>query len=111
MEARARKKRSDRTHYVYLLRFQSGDTYIGITARTESTAMKSVMTRFAKHWYRAFSENKTWALCQALRQCKERSEVEVCILDMVRGKAEGHKREVELRRALKPTLNTDCRGD
>jgi hypothetical protein len=29
----------------------------------------------------------------------------------VRGKAAAHKREVEIRRLLKPALNTDVRGD
>jgi hypothetical protein len=29
----------------------------------------------------------------------------------VRGKAAAHKREVELRRMIRPVLNTDVRGD
>jgi hypothetical protein len=86
-----------------------GLRYVGITAKTEATANKSVMSRFNKHWYRAQTENKTWRLCEALRQCADRSEVEVRILAVVRGKAEGHKEEVRLRRELNPELNTDCR--
>lgn len=105
-----RKKRSDRTHYIYML-VVNGQRYVGTTAKTETTAAKSVMSRFNKHWYRAQTENKDWTLCVALRQCADRSEVEVKILDMVRGKAEGHRREVELRRELRPELNTDKRND
>jgi hypothetical protein len=30
---------------------------------------------------------------------------------VIRGKAAAHKREVELRRAINPALNTDIRGD
>lgn len=105
-----RKPRSDRSQIIYLLEVQ-GQQYVGLTAKTESTVLKSVMSRFNKHWYRAQTESKTWRLCEALRQCSSRSEVEVRVLEIVRGKAEGHKREVELRRALQPALNTDCRGD
>lgn len=105
-----RKKRCDRTHYIYML-VVNGQRYVGTTAKTESTANKSVMARFNKHWYRAQTENKDWALCIALRACSTRDEIEVKILDMVRGKKEGHKREVELRRELRPELNTDVRND
>lgn len=105
-----RKKRSDRTHYIYMLVI-GGMRYVGTTAKTESTATKSVMARFNKHWYRAKTESKNWLLCEALRACADRSEVEVQILAVVRGKSEGHREEVRLRRELRPELNTDTRGD
>ena len=105
-----RKKRSDRTHIVYELNVL-GLTYIGVTAKTESTALKSVKTRAAKHFYRAHKENKNWLLCEALRQLNDKSEIVVRVLAVVRGKAEGHKLEVELRRQHEPALNTDVRGD
>ena len=103
-----RKKRTDRTHYVYML-VVGGLRYVGVTAKTETTARKSVMTRFNKHWYRAQTENKAWRLCEALRACAERSEVTVHVLAAVRGKAAGHTEEVRLRRELGAELNTDCR--
>jgi hypothetical protein len=105
-----RKKRADRTHIIYELRV-NGAAYIGVTAKTESTINKSVLSRAAKHWYRARTENKAWLLCSALRTLADKSEIEVYVHEVIRGKAAAHLREVELRRLFKPTLNTDTRGD
>lgn len=106
----ARKKRVDRNHIIYELRI-NGANYIGVTAKTESTINKSVLARAAKHFYRAKTENKDWLLCQALRALNDKSEIEVLVHEVIRGKAAAHKREVELRRELRPVLNTDVRGD
>ena len=105
-----RKKRSDRNHIIYELVLPAGN-YIGVTAKTESTVLKSVRARAAKHFYRAKKETKNWLLCAALRELADKSEIEIRVHEIVRGKADAHKREVELRRELKPNLNTDCRGD
>lgn len=105
-----RKKRTDRNHIIYELRIQ-GQSYIGVTAKTETTINKSVLARAAKHFYRAKSESKQWLLCQALRQLQDKSEIEVLVHEVIRGKAAAHRREVELRRELRPSLNTDTRGD
>ncbi len=105
-----RKKRSDRNHIVYELRI-GADNYIGVTAKTESTVNKSVLARAAKHFYRAKTENKDWLLCRALRGLNSKDEIQVLVHEIIRGKAAAHKREVELRRAIAPTLNTDTRGD
>jgi hypothetical protein len=105
-----RKKRTDRNHIIYELRI-NGLNYIGVTAKTETTINKSVLARAAKHFYRAKKEAKDWALCVALRELNDKSEIEVLVHEVIRGKAAAHKREVELRRELKPALNTDCRGD
>jgi len=105
-----RKKRTDRNHIIYELRVAGGN-YIGVTAKTETTINKSVLARAAKHFYRAKREAKDWALCHALRSLNDKSEIEVLVHEIIRGKAAAHKREVELRRAINPTLNTDTRGD
>jgi hypothetical protein len=105
-----RKKRADRNHIIYELTV-NGLTYVGVTAKTESTPLKSARTRAAKHFYRAKTENKDWLLCMALRSLNDKGEIGVRVLEVVRGKAPAHKREVELRRELEPALNTDCRGD
>ena len=110
LEKPTRKKRVDRTHIIYELRV-NGLNYIGVTAKTETTINKSVLARAAKHYYRAKTESKNWLLCEALRTLASKNEIEVLVHETIRGKAAAHKREVELRRILKPTLNTDTRGD
>jgi len=105
-----RAKRTDRNHIIYELRVATGN-YIGVTAKTETTINKSVRARAAKHFYRAKTELKDWALCRALRQLTDKSEIEILVHEIVRGKAAAHRREVEIRRELRPTLNTDTRGD
>jgi len=110
LEKPIRKKRVDRNHIIYEL-VVSGLNYIGVTAKTESTVAKSVRARAAKHFYRAKKENKNWTLCVALRELSDKSEIEIRIHEIVRGKAEAHRREVEIRRMIKPALNTDVRGD
>lgn len=110
-EAQAtRKRRSDRNHIIYELRVPQGN-YIGVTAKTESTVLKSVRVRANKHFYRAHSENKDWSLCVALRELNDKMDIEILVHEIVRGKAAAHRREVEIRRAVQPTLNTDKRGD
>jgi hypothetical protein len=106
----ARAKRSDRNHIIYEL-VVGGDNYIGVTAKTESTVLKSVRARAAKHFYRAKTEAKNWLLCEALRGLASKEQIEIRVHEIVRGKADAHKREVEIRRLVQPTLNTDCRGD
>ena len=112
MEAKntPRKKRVDRNHIIYELRVPAGN-YIGVTAKTESTVLKSVKSRAAKHFYRAKKESKDWTLCVALRELADKSEIEIVVHAIIRGKAAAHKEEVRIRRAVKPNLNTDVRGD
>ena len=105
-----RKKRVDRNHIIYEL-VVNGLNYIGVTAKTESTVQKSVRVRANKHFYRAKTENKDWALCVALRELSDKSEIEIRIHEIIRGKAAAHRREVEIRRMINPALNTDIRGD
>ena len=109
-ETTTRKKRVDRNHIVYEL-VVNGLNYIGVTAKTETTVLKSVRARAAKHFYRAKTENKDWALCVALRALNDKSEIEIRVHEIIRGKAAAHKREVEIRRLINPALNTDIRGD
>ncbi len=102
-----RRKRVDRLHIVYQI--QSGsDFYIGVTARTESTVLKSVRVRMNKHLYRSRREAKSWRLYEALRErgpeCFSYS-----IVSVVRGKSTAHQLERALIRELRPTLNTDVR--
>ena len=109
LEKPTRKKRTDRTHIIYELRV-NGASYIGVTAKTESTINKSVLARAAKHYYRAQKEAKNWALCNALRSLASTADIEVLVHETLRGKADAHKRERELIKLFNPELNTDKRG-
>ena len=103
------KPRTDRNHIIYEIITPQG-SYIGVTAKTQTTVLKSLRARAAKHWYRARTESKTWALCQYLRTLTDKSEIDIRMHEMVRGKALAHARERELIRLYNPALNTDKRG-
>jgi hypothetical protein len=98
-----RKKRNDRTHIIYRLVVANME-YIGITAKTQTTVLKSVYLRFKKHAERARNENKPWPLYKAIRKHGVEA-AEIFILETVRGKATAHTREVELIKTRKPQLN------
>jgi hypothetical protein len=103
------KPRTDRNHIIYEIVTPQG-SYIGVTAKTQTTVLKSLRARAAKHWYRARTESKTWALCQYLRTLEDKSEIDIRMHEMVRGKADAHARERELIRLYNPALNADKRG-
>ena len=105
----SRKPRTDRNHIIYEIVTPQG-SYIGVTAKTETTVLKSLRARAAKHFYRAKSESKNWALCQYLRTLEDKSQIDIRMHEMVRGKALAHARERELIRVNNPLLNTDKRG-
>ena len=104
-----RKPRTDRNHIIYEIITPVG-SYIGVTAKTQTTVLKSLRARAAKHYYRAKTETKTWALCQYLRTLEDKSEIDIRMPEMVRGQADAHARERELIRLHNPILNTDKRG-
>ena len=104
-----RKKRTDRTHIIYEIVTDQG-SYIGVTAKTESTVLKSIRARAAKHFYRAKKESKDWLLCEVLRGYTDKSQVDIRAVELIRGKQPAHTRERELIAVLMPALNTDKRG-
>ena len=101
--------RTDRNHIIYEIVTPVG-TYIGVTAKTQTTVLKSLLARAAKHYYRAKRESYDWALCQYLRTLEDKSQIDIRAVEMVRGKQPAHTRERELIRSLNPLLNTDKRG-
>lgn len=104
-----RKKRTDRTHIVYQIAV-GRKLYIGVTAKTQSTVLKSVRSRIAKHFYRAQTEALNWLLCKELRKLDCKEDIEFSILATMRGKTQAHNYERELIRKMKPVLNSDKRG-
>jgi len=104
-----KKKRSDRNHVIYMIVGPQG-SYIGVTAKTETTVLKSIRARVAKHYYRAKTETRQWALCTLLRGYESKEQIDVRVLEIVRGKSAAHARERELIRELNPFYNTDKRG-
>ena len=104
-----RAKRSDRNHIIYQIVGPQG-IYVGVTAKTETTVLKSVRARIAKHFYRAQRETKAWALCELLRSYDSKDLIDVRVMEIVRGKQAAHARERELIRDLNPFYNTDKRG-
>ena len=103
MESKKRKKRTDRTHVIYMLSLGKKQ-YIGLTAKTCSTVLSSVKSRFMKHVYRARSEHRPWPLYEAMRKYGPEA-FELTILETGRGKAWAHQRERELIAERKPKLN------
>ena len=104
-----RKKRTDRTHIIYEIRTSEG-SYIGVTAKTESTVLKSIRSRAAKHFYRAKKDGKEWLLCEVLRSYTSKDEIDIRAVELIRGKKPAHTRERELIAIMNPELNTDKRG-
>jgi hypothetical protein len=104
-----RKRRTDRNHIIYEIRTAEG-SYIGVTAKTESTVLKSIRSRAAKHFYRAKKESKEWLLCAVLRGYNSKDEIDIRAVEMIRGKKAAHARERELIAEMNPELNTDKRG-
>lgn len=99
-----RKKRSDRNHLIYELTcLDTGDTYIGITVMRGRAQVKTLATRWQQHCYRAFNQDKDWALSKAIRKSDNWAQR---VVEVVRGKAAAHAREVELIDSLNPSLNT-----
>ncbi len=104
-----RKKRTDRTHIIYEIRTAQG-SYVGVTAKTETTVLKSLKARAAKHFYRAKKEAKDWLLCEVLRGYTSKEDIDIRAVELIRGKKAAHTRERELIAVMNPELNTDKRG-
>lgn len=104
-----RKRRSDRTHIIYSLRNSvTGEEYIGLTVAVGRAYTRSVAARLRRHIGRALSEDRQWALSRSIRQHGPEA-FSARVVELIRGKAAAHRREVELIRTLSPALNTASR--
>lgn len=106
MQQTKRKPRSDRMHVIYRLTcVATGEAYVGLTVCAGNTPKKAVEGRWKRHVTRALTQGKDWALCSAIRAYGPDNFV-VEVLEKVRGKAQAHKREREVTKAIGATLNT-----
>lgn len=105
-QIKKRKRRSDRKHIVYvIMNVVTHEQYVGIAACVDRTGKETLAARWSRHVGRALNQNKDWALCKSIRKYGRDSFVPI-IFDFVRGKANAHAVETELRKTGKFTLNT-----
>lgn len=106
MLTRTRKRRNDTTHYIYCItNTVTGEQYVGITVKNVGGVRKTLKRRIQKHCQRALAENKSWTLCNSIRQHGAES-FTYGLLETVRGRALAHVRERELINTHEPALNT-----
>jgi hypothetical protein len=105
VKKQSRKRRQDSNHAVYsITNLVTGEYYIGITVCSGSIK-QALKVRFQKHIRRAVTENKSWALCNSIREFG--SDVHVVeFVEKIRGRKPAHARERELIREYGPALNT-----
>lgn len=103
--ARTRKIRSDCNYIIYEAVSESGENYIGLTRKSESTVARSVLERWRKHKSRARNENRLWALYIYLKTGGLEQTWEHRVLEIVRGRAAAYAREREIVKAARPSLN------
>ena len=97
-----RKRRSDRRHIVYVIvNNVTGQRYVGITA---GYSQKDLKVRIQKHVWRAFNEDKGWALCNSIVTYGTVAHT-YGIYQVVRGKDAAHALERELIAQHDPALN------
>ena len=105
-----RKRRNDRNQVIYLLTcMPTGERYIGLTVARSRAYKRSVNIRFDAHIRNATVYNKDTLLYQAMRAHGPTS-FQREVLEVIRGKAEGHKRELEIARNLGVELNMEGFG-
>ena len=100
-----RKRRQDTKHVVYVItNTVTQQQYIGITVCGQQVR-RALKIRVQKHVRRALTENKSWALCQSIREYGADAHT-YGIVEFVRGRKPAHARERELIREFRPALNT-----
>ena len=99
-----RKARSDRNHAIYVItNVNTQEQYIGVTV-CSGNLRKALKVRIQKHVWRAFNEDKGWALCNSIVKYGTVAH-SYGIYQVVRGKAAAHALERELIATYDPVLN------
>ena len=105
LKKQSRKRRQDTKHVVYVItNVVTKQQYVGITVCGQQVR-KALKVRVQKHVRRALTENKTWALCESIRNYGSDAHT-YGIVEFVRGRKPAHAKERELIRAHAPELNT-----
>lgn len=104
-----RRARSDSTYIIYEMSDARGETYIGVTRKTESTVDRSVRQRWRRHLSRARCEQRDWTLYQYLRSGALEGQWWFRVLETLRGRLAAYRREIEVVAELEPTLNDQYR--
>jgi len=101
-----RKRRSDRLHILYMLQnLVTLESYVGVAVCIDRSGKETLAARWSRHVGRAFNQDKSWKLCESIRNYgpevfhKE-------IITFVRGKEAAFALETEIRKLDKPELNT-----
>lgn len=101
-----RKRRADTNHVIYVVtNTVTGEQYIGLAVISPAGVYAAMRVRARKHVQRAKAENKDWGLCRSIREYGPEA-FTFGLLEVVRGKAAAHTRELEYIRAYHPVLNT-----
>lgn len=101
-----RKRRTDTNHAIYVItNTKNNEQYVGLTILGKGPAKIWLRRRIQKHVQRATMEDHDWGLCRAIREHGPTA-FTFGLLEIVRGKAAAHVRELEYIRAYDPVLNT-----
>jgi hypothetical protein len=100
-----RTRRSDSAYVIYEAMSPEGQNYIGVTGKTESSAMASALERWRRHRSRGVHEAREWPLYRYLREGGLDMLWKITVIEVVRGRAEAYVREKTIIAERKPTLN------
>mgnify|MGYP002631310647 FL=1 len=105
-----RKRRNDRNQVIYMLTcVVTGERYVGLTVARGRAYGRSMNIRFDAHIRNATVYGKETLLYNAMREHNP-SSFRKEVLEVVRGKAAAHVRELEIARELGAELNMEGFG-
>ena len=105
-----RKRRNDRNQVIYLLTcVVTGERYVGLTVARTRAYKKSMNIRYDAHIRNATIYGKDTLLYRAMRVYGPTAFTKE-VLGVVRGKAEAHRRELEIAREIGAELNMEGFG-
>jgi hypothetical protein len=100
-----RTARKDSNYIIYEAVSESGENYIGLTRKTETTVARSLKERWRRHVSRARNENRAWKLYEFMRAGGLDMAWEHRVLAIIRGRAEAYAWERAVVKQQQPSLN------